>query len=232
MSLLPDPEVLLLLGPAVLFFMTFAETAVPAGFLIPAGVAVALGSFMAHQGLLPWEGVLIASALGGLAGDSTGYWLGRRGAGPFRSLPGRLGRLLRLWERSSQRLFQGPTAFAVTIPRMASFIRTLMPTSAGMSGITYPRFLVYDVAGVALWLTLYVAVGVLAGESWRMASGLIGGGWALIICLIGLVAWIVAWRRRRRRIVERVVRSAIAGRDPVPAASGEDPPASEGRKQP
>lgn len=224
MSALTDPEVLLLLGPGVLFLMTFAETAVPAGMLVPAGVAVALGAFLAHHGFMPWEGVLLAAAAGGLAGDSTGYWLGRRGRGPLRSLPGRLGRLLRLWERSSARLFGGPALVSVTMPRMASFVRTLMPTSAGMSGMGYPRFLLFDVAGVALWLTLYVAVGVLAGESWRVASGLLGGGWALLICMAALTAWIVTRRRRRRLLVEGIARASEA----VPSRPGDAPPGGKG----
>jgi membrane-associated protein len=204
MSVLPDPEALLLMGPAVLFVMTFAETAVPAGFLVPAGVALALGSFLAHQGFLGWEGVILAAAAGGLLGDSTGYWLGRRGAGPLRSLPGRLGRALQFWDRSSRRIFRGPTLVAVSLARTASFVRTLMPTSAGMSGMGYPRFLVYDVTGVALWLALYVAVGILAGESWRVASGLVGGGWALIFTVVALVVWILSRRRRRRSLLEEL----------------------------
>lgn len=204
MSAFPDPEALLLMGPAVLFLMTFAETAVPAGFLVPAGVALALGSFLAHQGFLGWEGVILAAAAGGLLGDSTGYWLGRRGTGPLRSLPGRLGRALQFWERSSRRIFRGPTLVAVSLARTASFVRTLMPTSAGMSGMGYPRFLLYDVTGVALWLALYVAVGILAGESWRVASGLVGGGWALIFTVVALVAWILSRRRRKRSLLEEL----------------------------
>jgi membrane-associated protein len=215
MSPLPDPEALILLGPAVLFVMTFAETAVPAGFLVPAGVALALGSFLAHQGVLGWEGVILSAAAGGLLGDSTGYWLGRRGSGPFRSLPGRLGRALQFWERSSRRIFRGPTLVAVSLARTASFVRTLMPTSAGMSGMGYPRFLVYDVTGVALWLALYVSVGILAGESWRVASGVVGGGWALIFTLVALVAWIVSRRRRRRSLLEELaMREGLVDADP------------------
>jgi membrane-associated protein len=224
MSLLPDPEALLLLGPAVLFVMTFTETAVPAGFLVPAGVALALGSFLAHQGVLGWEGVVLAAAAGGLLGDSTGYWLGRRGSGPFRSLPGRLGRALQFWERSSRRIFRGPTLVAVSLARTASFVRTLMPTSAGMSGMGYPRFLVYDVTGVALWLALYVSVGILAGESWRVASGVVGGGWALIFTLVALVAWIVSRRRRRRSLLEELaMREGLVEGDRGEAGTPEGP---------
>jgi membrane-associated protein len=216
MSLLPDPEVLLVLGPGILFLMTFAETAVPAGFFVPAGVAVALGAFLAHQGLLTWEGVLIASALGGMAGDSTGYWLGRRGAGPVRARPGRLGGIVRRWERSSARVFRAPALFSVTLARTASFVRTLMPASAGMSGISYPRFLAHEIPGVALWLALYVTVGVVAGESWRVASGMVGGGWAVLLALGGGVAWIVIRRRRRRLLVERVVDATMDRMPQVP----------------
>ena len=223
MSLLPDPEVLLVLGPGILFLMTFAETAVPAGFFVPAGVAVALGAFLAHQGLLAWEGVLVASALGGMAGDSTGYWLGRRGAGVVRARPGRLGGIVRRWERSCARVFRAPALFSVTLARSASFVRTLMPASAGMSGISYPRFLAHEVPGVALWLGLYVTVGVVAGESWRVASGMVGGGWAVILALGGIAAWIVTRARRRRSLVERIVDTTMDRANQVPEPGADTP---------
>lgn len=203
MSLVPDPEFLLVLGPGILFLMTFTETAVPAGFFVPAGVAVALGAFLAHRGLMPWEWVLAASTLGALAGDSAGYWLGRRGGGRLGTVPGRLGGIVRRWQGSAARVFRAHALFSVTLARTASFVRTLMPMSAGMGGVTYPRFLAFEIPGVALWLALYVGVGVLAGESWRVASGVVGGGWALVFALVGLAAWVLA-RRRRRSLVERL----------------------------
>jgi membrane-associated protein len=195
----PSPEALLALGPLLLFAMAFTETSVPAGLLVPAGVSLALAAVLAHGGYLEWPPVLLAAGVGALAGDSTGYWLGRSGSRRFQSLPGFAGRVVGGSQRAASRLFRGPPFLSVSVARMASFVRTLMPAAAGMSGLTYPRFLVYDVLGVGLWLVLYVGIGILAGESWRVASGLLGTGWAVVLLLALLWS---GWAARRRGLRE------------------------------
>jgi len=193
----PSVELLVALGPVILLVMAFLETAIPLGLLVPAGVSLSLAAFLAHQGLLPWEWIVLAAGVGALAGDSTGYWLGRRGSLAVRQAPGWAGMLVRKSRNGARRILRGPPILSVTLARLASFVRTLMPATAGMGGMTYLRFLAYDIPGVLLWLCLYVGVGVVAGESWRMASGLLGMGWAVIIVLALVVGWgMAAWRGR------------------------------------
>ena len=202
-----SPEVLLRSGPLLLFAMAVAETAVPLGLVVPAGVALATGAALAHQGLLPWEAVLAASMGGALVGDSLGYWLGRRGG---RLLGGRSGRVGPLVERARLRaagLFHTHSLLAVTGGRMVAFVRTLMPPTAGVSGITYPRFLAYDLPGVVGWAALYVALGLGVAESVRalLAGGLPGPLPLTLVALVALALWAQArvWRRRRTARVER-----------------------------
>ncbi len=201
----PSPEVLVALGPLLLFVMAAAETSVPAGLLVPAGVSLALGAFLAHEGLLPWGAVLAAAGSGALVGDSVGFWIGRSGTARFARTPGLVGRVLRRARGAARGLLLRPPLVSVTMARLASFVRTLMPAAAGMSGMTYPRFLAFDIAGVALWIALYAGIGVAAGESWRLASGLLGTGWALIIFLALVGSWLLARRRRRREAADALL---------------------------
>lgn len=200
-----SPDVLLRSGPLLLFVMAVAETAVPLGMVVPAGVALATGAALAHQGLLPWEGVLAASMGGALVGDSVGYWLGRRGS---RVLNGRFGRLGSLVGRAHLRatgLFRAHSLLAVTGGRMVAFVRTLMPPVAGVSGITYPRFLAYDLPGVVGWAALYVALGLGVAGTVRalLAGGLPGPVPFLLILAVGTVIWIQVRLWRRRSTVRR-----------------------------
>jgi membrane-associated protein len=194
----PSPDLLLVMGPGLLFVMALAETSVPAGLLVPAGVALALGAFLAWDGYLPVPAVLVASGTGALAGDSLGFWLGRRGGGRLVRVGGPVGRLIRRYEASTGRLYRKHPLTAVSLARTVSFVRTLMPATAGMSGMSYPRFLAFDVVGVVAWLALYVVVGILAGESWRLVSGVLGTGWAVLFLLAGLGAFVLHHRRQAR----------------------------------
>ncbi len=199
MTLLPSPEFLLVLGPPLLFAMAMAETAIPLGLGVPAGVALSLASFLAMEGLLPWPGVLAAGALGALTGDSLGFWLGRRGSRLASRSSGFTARMVGRYGAVTKRIYGKSPLISVTLARTISFVRTLMPATAGMGNLTYPRFLAYDLCGVALWLALYVGVGVVAGESWKQASGILGTGWALLLVVGGTVAWLTARRHRSAR---------------------------------
>jgi membrane-associated protein len=193
------PELLLLAGPGLLALMAWLETSIPLGLLVPAGVALALGSFLAHEGYLSLPWVIVAAGLGGMAGDWTGYWLGRTWkTSVFRWAPGVVGRLVRRYEAPTARVILARPLWAVSLARTVSFVRTLMPATVGRSGMPFGRFVVFDALGVAAWLALYVSVGIVAGASWRVASGLLGTGWALLL-LVVIITLLVVGRIRARR---------------------------------
>ena len=193
------PELLLLVGPWLLALMAWLETSLPIGLLVPAGVALALGAFLAHEGYLSLPQVILAAGLGGMAGDWTGYWLGRTWkTSVFQWAPGVVGRLARRYEAPTARVIQKRPFWAVSLGRTVSFVRTLMPAAVGRSGMPFGRFVVYDAFGVMGWLALYVGVGILAGASWRVASKVLGTGWALVFILVTTIALVVGRVRARR----------------------------------
>jgi len=185
------------LGPGAILAMAVAETAFVTGLVVPAGVATALGAFLAAEGLLDLWSVSGAAVAGALLGDGTGYWLGRRYGRGILAGEGRLRRLARRHEPRAARLFGRHPIYAVSFARVVSFVRTLMPWMAGMSGIGYARFLAFDLLGVAAWAAMYVGSGYLAGRSWRWVSGALGTGWAVLFVVVGLAAWL---RSRHRRL--------------------------------
>ena len=215
------PEDLLRTGPVLLFGMAVAETAVPAGVVVPAGVALATGAGLAYQGYLPWEMVLLASMGGALVGDSIGYWLGRRGARVGSLLPERVRPVAARARVRTEYLFATRALLAVTGGRVIAFVRTVMPTTAGVSGISYPRFLAFDLLGILLWAALYVALGVGAVEGIRAVIRWEAPGFGpalLLLALLGFGAFRL-WAARRRRKVGLTAREAAVGAD----ASRADP---------
>lgn len=213
------PELLLLVGPWLLALMAWLETSLPIGLLVPAGVALALGAFLAHEGYLSLPQVILAAGLGGMAGDWTGYWLGRIWkTSVFQWAPGMVGRLARRHEAPTARVIRGRPFWAVSMARTVSFVRTLMPAAVGRSGMPFGRFVVFDALGVVGWLALYVGVGILAGASWRVASKVLGTGWALLFILVATVAAVVGRARARRAPAPRSGEPVSPGSDPVPPA--------------
>lgn len=203
-------------GPWLLLVMAAAETATVIGLMVPAGVATALGAFLASEGHLSLPSVAAAAGVGAAAGDSIGFWLGRRYGRRALGGEGRLRDLARRHEARFAALFERHPVYAVSLARTVSFVRTLMPWAAGMSRLSYGRFLAYDLLGVTTWAAAYLGVGHLAGRSWRWVSGILGTGWAVFFAAVGLTGWLVA----RQRALRDPTRAPLAADETSPAPSG------------
>jgi len=74
--------------------------------------------------------------------------------------------------------------------RFTAALRVLVPGLAGMSGVHYPSFLAYNVAGGVLWGTGFAVLGYVAGASYKHVEKIAGrlGLVLLALILVGLVA--------------------------------------------
>jgi membrane-associated protein len=186
-------------GPWIVLVACFAETALLIGLLLPSEATVIVAAFFANRGAFPVWQVFVAAVIGGLAGDQIAFWLGRRRGDAGEK---RRGRMARMWERHEpavRRLFEKKSALAITLARCISFVRTLMPAFAGMSDMPYARFFIFDLIGVVAWAAASVAIGYVAGASWKRVAGTVGSiGIVLSIAAIG-AAFVFVRRRRPMR---------------------------------
>lgn len=191
-------ELLPVYGPWLLFVLAILETSFVTGLVVPSGLATAAATALALDGQLALGPVAVAAACGGAVGDTLGFWIGRAfGARVLRG-DGRLARALGR-KRQVDLLFERHPIYSVTLARLISFVRTVMPMAAGMSGLPYRHYLPYELAGLTAWVGMYVSIGMIARESWQVATRVIGVGGTLVFVAVGLVAWQV-WRRRARAV--------------------------------
>jgi len=172
---------------AAVFVLAGAETALLVGFLVPGEVAAILGGVIASRGHVPLAAMIAAAITGAACGDSIGYFAGRKaGSGAF----GKHGRK----HGSRARAFLKRGGSAVLLARFTPFLRTIMPAAAGAARMPYPRFLAWDLAGVALWGTLSTLAGYWGGRNAELL--LHRAGVAGLILLVVVVATLYfLWRR-------------------------------------
>lgn len=189
-------------GPWVLFALAVLETCFITGLVVPSGMATSFATALAVEGELALAPILLAAGVGGAVGDSLGFWIGRRWG--MRVLQGesRMARTARVRHARLSDFFERHPIYSVTVGRLISFARTLMPMAAGMSDLRYRTFLVYQLAGLAGWVAIYAGIGWIAGESWEAVARWVGMGGAVTFVLAGLVLWAV-WRARRGRNTAR-----------------------------
>jgi len=148
---------------AILFVIIFAETGLVVCPFLPgdsilfiAGTVVAAAGLDVHVLVV----VLIAAAV---LGDSVNYMVGRY-IGP-KAFHKRDSRWLRQeYLRRTQAFYDRYGGVTIIIGRFVPIVRTFAPFLAGVAGMSYRRFLSYNLVGGCLWIGLLVYAGYLFGN--------------------------------------------------------------------
>lgn len=161
-----DPEKLLKEGGFyVVLFVIFAETGLFFGFFLPgdyllflAGMFVATGKLDVNIYTLIF-GLFIAAVLG----NFTGYWFGRK-TGPV--LYDRKDSFFfkKRYLKAAEAYYNKQGAFALIMGRFVPIVRTFAPIFAGVVGLEFKKFALYNIAGGLLWITSLTLLGYFLGR--------------------------------------------------------------------
>jgi len=185
---------------AVVFGIVFAETGTLVGFWLPGSTVLFTAGLVAAREDSPVSlaVLVIGVSVAAVAGDTVGYWTGRRLGRPW---------LLRRAGKAAARLPQAEAFyarygwFAVVGCRYIPWLRAFTPVIAGTAAMSYPRFASANVVGALTWGALLVLAGYAADSlPWvRSLAYAIAG----VAVLSSIVAPIVGWVRRRRSRASR-----------------------------
>ncbi len=182
----------------VVFLLPALEAAAFVGVVFPGEIAVLLGGVAASRGTVSLPEVLIAAAVGAVAGDQVGYVVGRKyGEELLRRIPDRL-----LDEDKLQRarsFIRRMGAKGVILGRWTAALRALVPGLSGMAHMHYTRFLVANVIGGVLWAVVVGGVGFAAGDQWPKVQSTIGNASYAVLAVVVVALVAVYFVRRRRR---------------------------------
>ena len=180
---------------AILFLIVFCETGLVILPLLPgdsllfaAGAFAALGAFE-----LPLLMLLLMAAA--ILGDTVNYWIGAR-IGP-RAFSGNVRFLKASYLQRTTEFYERHGGKTIVLARFVPIVRTFAPFVAGVGRMHYPRFLLYNVAGGVVWVTLFTLAGYFFGnipavkENFSLVI--------LAIILLSVVPIAIEWLKARRR---------------------------------
>lgn len=137
-----------------IFAIIFAESGLFVGFFLPGDSLLFTAGFLASGGLKDFQlsltVLLVGCFIAAVAGDSVGYWFGRR-----------VGR--RLFEREdstffkkkyiikAQEFYEKHGSKTIVLARFIPIVRTFAPIVAGTAEMHYRTFITYNLIGGALW---------------------------------------------------------------------------------
>jgi len=169
----------------ILFSVIFAETGfvftpfLPGdSLLFAAGTFAARGSFNVHILFL-----ILASAA--IIGDNVNYWVGRKLGTKIFELNSRF--LKKQYLDKTHLFYEKHGGKTIILARFFPIIRTFSPFVAGLGKMSYLRFLLNDIAGGILWVSIFTYGGYLFGN-----LPLIKNNFSIVIAAIILISLLPA----------------------------------------
>ena len=171
------------------------------GLPVPGETALIACGVLASQGSLSIVSVILVGIAAAIIGDNLGYWAARRGGRPllerYRLTRGYAERYL----PRSERFFARHGGKAVFFGRFVAVLRVTAAWVAGISHMSWWRFLAWNAAGGIVWATTIALVAYSLGDAAASALsryGLYAAGGAVLLAALG---FLVA-RRVERRVLK------------------------------
>lgn len=172
---------------------------------IPSEIILTFGGFMTTQYHINFWGVILAATIGSVTGAIILYGVGRLLSADrlAKILDGKIGRILHF---KSEDVYKSCDWFnkhgkkSVLICRCIPIVRSLISIPAGMAKMEFGIFLLLTALGSAVWNTVLVYLGVLAGESWQKIVNGVGVYQTITVVVLGILAvFIIIWYIRFRK---------------------------------
>jgi membrane protein DedA with SNARE-associated domain len=182
----------------VLFVLLVLESF---GLPVPGETVLIACSVSASQGSPSIIWVIVVAILAAVIGDNLGYWVARKGGRPLLERHRLTRRYAQRYLPRGERFFAKHGGKAVFFGRFVAVLRVTAAWVAGLSHMSWWRFLAWNAAGGIVWATAVGLVSYYLGSAAASAIGRYGlyaAGGALLLAGIGYL--IV--RRIERRVVE------------------------------
>ena len=184
-------------GYLIVFAVTLLENSAFLALVIPGDAVLLLAGFYAQRSALSLPAVMAVAFVGAMLGDTIAYIVGR--------FAGR--RLLTRWHRllpeprlaRFDRYFAEYGLWAVALGRVTPVFRAFNTFAAGLSRMSFARFLIAVAAVVAVWSTAVPALGYAFSGSLQVAKRYLGWGGAVVFALF-VVLLVTTYRRMVKRL--------------------------------
>lgn len=177
---------------------TYGYLAVVLGTMVEGEVVLVIAGFLAHQGYMHIEGVMLCAFLGSLTGDQCFFLLGRNKGAEFLA---RRPKWQARTERIQARLHRHKRTVMLGF-RFMYGLRCVVPFMLGSSGFPLRMFIVYNAIGAAAWAVVVGFGGYFFGYALEAMFKDISKyeHWAIGALVVGsLILWLFHRQRDKKR---------------------------------
>lgn len=184
-------------GLLMICAIVFVETGLFVGFFLPGDSLLVTAGVFAASGDLHLVTLLLGASACAVAGDQTGYWIGRRAGAALYNRPDSRFFKKKHLERAHA-FYEKHGAKTIVLARFIPIVRTFAPAVAGAAEMEYRRFVSYNVFGGLFWVLTTVLLGYFLGRAVPDIERHIHIVIAVVIFLSTLPGLIELYRSRSR----------------------------------
>src|SRR5689334_6485811 len=198
---------------AIGLLITLEDFGVP----VPGETILIAGAIFAGAGRINVVALGVVAFVAAVTGDNIGFAIGHFGG---RALALRFGKYVFLTEErldKAEAFFDRRGSIVITFARFVEGLRQANGIIAGITGMHWLRFVIFNAIGAALWVGTWITIGYFAGNNITTVYHYITlYSYYVLAGLVVLIVGYIVWRRRRRR---RAAAPAAGETDEAPEAS-------------
>lgn len=178
-------------GPYAVAAVIFAETGLMVGFFLPGDSLLFTAGFLVQQQIfdINIHAFVLLLFCASILGNNTGYLFGHRvGRKLFKREDSRFFRQEYL--QKAEEFYEKHGSKTIILAMFVPIVRTFTPIVAGISGMNYRRFLLFNLIGATIWIGGFTYLGYFAG-SYIKAAGINIEVAALIIIALSLLPGVI-----------------------------------------
>jgi membrane-associated protein len=182
----------------MVFLLIVLDAVIP---IFPGETTLNAAATAASQGTLDVGPVMVAGALGAIAGDSALYWIARRYSARIEPQLAKARKNAKVSEGLT--LLQGNAPLLIAGGRFVPGLRFLVNATMGIARFPYRRFLLWSAIGGIVWSVYTCALAYAVGTAlvnYPLASVVISG----VITTIVIAVIFILLRRQRRALAQAV----------------------------
>lgn len=182
-----------------LFVAVFLESL---GLPMPGETMIIVFAAMAGAGQFSVVTVGVTAFAGAVLGDNVGYLIGRRAGRPWIVRHGSRFGIAEARMQKVEAIIARRGTLVVAVARFFPLLRQLNGLAAGVAGMHWVRFLVANVVGAGLWVTVWVALAYTFGSEAHIFPNLAGHLTLVAAAIVVVVLAAASAYLLRRRVGE------------------------------
>ncbi|GBF35449.1 lipoprotein B [Desulfocucumis palustris] len=165
---------------------------------LPSEIIMPFGGYLVSTGQLNLYWTAVAGAVGGTVGSVISYILGLYGGRPFLLKYGRYFGVSHKNFDIAEKWFLRYGEATVFFTRLMPIIRTFISFPAGISGMNFPRFVIYTFLGSLPWCFFLTYLGMKLGEHWEDLKPWFHRLDVVVAAVIVVAVGYYLWKRKKK----------------------------------